>query len=88
MTTAIILPSHVAIFGKGIQFGEYLSAMKSVPQFFEVSQDRKEQFCPLLYAPLKDCYVKDMNSGKIAMAVYYCQNNFEMCEIYKKNYKK
>jgi hypothetical protein len=45
---------------------------------------KKRILCPFVRSPHKDCYFLDMNSNKISMAVYYCQNHFTKCEIYKR----
>ena len=40
--------------------------------------------CPFIHNPHEDCYCVDMNSRKVRGAIYYCQENFKKCEIYKK----
>lgn len=45
---------------------------------------QKRVLCPFVGSPHKDCYFLDMNSNKISMAVYYCQNHFKQCEIFKR----
>lgn len=47
-------------------------------------KDKKKKLCPFLSSPFEDCYSLDMDSTKIAMVVYYCQNHFEECDIYKR----
>jgi len=47
-------------------------------------KNQKRILCPFVRSPHKDCYFLDMNSNKISMAVYYCQNHFKECEIYKR----
>jgi len=45
---------------------------------------RKRRLCPFVRSPSKDCYFLDMNSNKISMALYYCQNHYTHCTIYKR----
>lgn len=45
-----------------------------------------KMLCPFLGNPFDDCYCVRMNSQYIKSAVYYCGNNFEICEIYKNGY--
>ncbi len=45
---------------------------------------QKRTVCPFVRSPSRDCYFLDMNSNKISMAVYYCQNHYDQCEIYKR----
>ena len=40
-------------------------------------------FCSNIKEPYEDCYCFKMTSQKIMQALYYCQNNFKECEIYK-----
>ncbi len=47
-------------------------------------KNQKRMLCPFVRSPDKDCYFLDMNSNKISMAVYYCQNHFKECEIFKR----
>jgi len=46
-------------------------------------KEQKRNLCPLVRSPGPDCYCRDMNSSKISMAVYFCQNHYAHCEIYK-----
>jgi hypothetical protein len=48
---------------------------------------QKRTLCPFVRSPGRDCYFLDMNSNKISMAVYYCQNHYDQCEIYKRKTK-
>ncbi|MBW2606668.1 MAG: hypothetical protein JRD05_03420 [Deltaproteobacteria bacterium] len=41
-------------------------------------------FCSHIKEPYEDCYCFKMTSQKIRQALYYCQNNFKECEIYKR----
>lgn len=44
-----------------------------------------KRICPFVEDPHEDCYCFGiMNSLKVSQAVYYCGNNFEECEIYKR----
>jgi len=45
---------------------------------------QKKNLCPFVRSPGPDCYCRDMNSSKISMAVYFCQNHYDHCEIYKR----
>jgi len=47
-------------------------------------KNRKKKSCPFIRSPSKDCYCIDMNSTKISMAIYYCRNRYEECDIYKR----
>jgi len=49
-----------------------------------VSRSEKKKKCPFIGSPGKDCYFLDMNSNKISMALFYCQNHYTQCAIYKK----
>ncbi len=42
----------------------------------------KRKLCPFVRSPQNECYFLDMNSNKISMAVYYCQNHYHQCDIY------
>ncbi len=48
----------------------------------------KRKLCPFVRSPQDECYFLDMNSNKISMAVYYCQNHYHQCEIYKREKNK
>ncbi len=48
-----------------------------------LSHKGKKKKCPVIGYPNKDCYCLDMNSNKISMALYYCQNHYKQCAIYK-----
>jgi hypothetical protein len=50
----------------------------------QTKKDKKRNLCPFLSSPFKDCYSLDMNSNKISMVIYYCQNRYEECDIYKR----
>ena len=45
----------------------------------------EENHCPLLNNPLEECYVADLHSQNIEKAMYYCWENYERCEIYKRS---
>jgi len=47
-------------------------------------RDQKKILCPFVRSPQKDCYFLDMDSNKISMALYYCQNHYQKCAIYKR----
>ena len=44
-----------------------------------------KKFCPFVYQPYKDCICNNINSLNVEEVVYYCAENFEKCEIYKRN---
>lgn len=48
------------------------------------NKNKKRNLCPFLNSPFKDCYPLDMNSNKISMVIYYCQNHYKQCDIYKR----
>ncbi len=70
---------------------DYLQGTAMKPADPKVQQPKKKiqqrMLCPLVRSPHQDCYFRDMNSNKISMAVYYCQNHYEQCEIYKRKHK-
>lgn len=41
------------------------------------------RLCPLVEKPYDECYFVKMKSQDIAMAMYYCYENFEICGIYR-----
>lgn len=42
------------------------------------------EFCPLVEAPMEDCFCYDFRKNDhIKLAVYYCGENFHRCHIYK-----
>ncbi len=45
---------------------------------------QKRSLCPFVQSPNQECYFLGMNSNKISMTIYYCQNHYEKCEIYKR----
>lgn len=51
----------------------------------EFLRDKQKAACPLINAPLKDCYCTGSNSQLIGQAVFYCGNNYTQCGTYKKN---
>ena len=50
----------------------------------EGSQSKPRRHCPFVGNPLSECFLVGMNSQNIEQAIYYCGDNFEECEIYKK----
>lgn len=49
------------------------------------NQDILNGLCPFVQDPHGDCYCFDIGSQEnIRKIIYYCQYNFEACEIYKK----
>jgi hypothetical protein len=48
----------------------------------------KRELCPFVRSPQNGCYFLDMNSYTIPMAVYYCQNHYRQCDIYKRETNK
>ncbi len=55
----------------------------SAAQQPRTKKGKEKNLCPFLSSPFEDCYSLDMDSTKISMAIYYCQNHFEECDIYK-----
>lgn len=47
-------------------------------------QKKQGGLCPHIQNPHGDCYCFKMTSQKIRQALYYCQNNYKKCEIYKR----
>lgn len=43
----------------------------------------KKELCPLVKAPLSECYCFDMDSGNINPAIMYCSNDYKSCSIFK-----
>ena len=54
------------------------------PDNSSLSHKAKKKKCPVIGSPEKDCYYLDMDSNKISMTLYYCQNNYTQCDIYKR----
>jgi hypothetical protein len=73
--------------GKQIAKGIKMSPQHSKEQDLEEKHNPKRKLCPFVRTPQSECYFLDMNSNKISMAVYYCQNHFRQCEIYKRKKK-
>jgi len=47
-------------------------------------QENPKGFCPFVQNPRKDCYCFDLGSQKkIRNAIYYCEENYEKCEIFQ-----
>ncbi len=61
---------------------------ESIIQQPRAKKDKKRKLCPFFSSPFKDCYSVDMTSNKISMVIYYCQNRYEECDIYKRMTKK
>lgn len=40
--------------------------------------------CPFVGNPLAECYIADLHSQNIEEAIYYCDENYKACEIYKR----
>ena len=49
-----------------------------------MEEKREKKQCPFVRSPDRECYFMDMNSNKISMALYYCQNHYTQCVIYKR----
>jgi hypothetical protein len=54
------------------------------PVYSNSSCPENKKKCPFIRSPDKDCYFLDMNSNKISMALFYCQNHYKQCTIYKR----
>ncbi len=48
------------------------------------NQKKRDSICPFVQNSHKGCHCVDMNSRKVNDAIYYCQENFKKCEIYKR----
>ncbi len=46
-----------------------------------------KRLCPFIQKPQDDCYCASLNSQKVEAAIYYCSENFEKCEIYRRQIK-
>jgi hypothetical protein len=44
---------------------------------------KKKSMCPIMKSLFEGCYFMELNSRTIGLAVYYCSNHFDECEIYK-----
>jgi hypothetical protein len=55
---------------------------------FQMNSDFKSRICPFVEKPFAYCYCFNLTSRDIDPAIYYCSKNFEVCEIYKKNFQK
>lgn len=53
----------------------------------EYLRNKQNTACPLIKAPLKDCYCVSINSQFIGQALFYCGDNYTQCELYNKNIK-
>jgi hypothetical protein len=51
-----------------------------------MNTDRKSNICPFVRQPFSYCYCFSLTSKDIDSAIYYCSNNYTVCDIYKKNY--
>ncbi len=61
-----------------------MKPIDSTAQKPQTIKDKKKKLCPFLSSLFEDCYSVDMDSTKISMVIYYCQNHFEQCDIYKR----
>jgi hypothetical protein len=53
------------------------------PDDSRASLPEKKKKCPFIRSPDDDCYFLDMNSNKISMVLFYCQNHYTQCTLYK-----
>jgi len=56
-------------------------------QFNILSSDTdngEDKFCLLLNDPEPDCYIFNLNSQTIPLAVKYCQGDYLACDIYQR----
>lgn len=51
---------------------------------FNLMSILKKIKCPLIGNPHEDCYCYELNSRTIERTLYYCNENFIECRIYKK----
>jgi hypothetical protein len=40
--------------------------------------------CPFVREPFPECHCSQMSSVKIPKAIYYCQEHFDACAIYRR----
>jgi hypothetical protein len=43
-----------------------------------------QDVCPFIRNPLEKCYCANLDSLNTEEAIFYCIENFENCEIYRK----
>lgn len=43
------------------------------------------QACPHVGDPFPECHCHAMTSAKIPLAIHYCQEHFEACEIFRRH---
>ena len=46
--------------------------------------DILKKFCPFTKEPYEECYCNNLSSQTIENILYYCGNNFEKCNLFKK----
>ena len=51
-----------------------------------MTSNKKSNICPYVKQPFSYCYCFSLTSKDIDSAIYYCSNNYTVCDIYKKNY--
>ena len=51
-----------------------------------MNNNRKSNVCPFVRQPFSYCYCFSLTSKDIDSAIYYCSNNYKVCDIYKKNF--
>ncbi len=49
-------------------------------------QTLTKRICPYVQDPSRDCYCFRLGSQDIEKAVYYCNENFKICDMYKARY--
>jgi hypothetical protein len=48
-----------------------------------VDNNKKLKFCPFINDNYEDCYCNDLKSQNIETVIYYCGQNYRLCNIYK-----
>ncbi len=63
--------------------GSKLRPKETTDQEKGKTEGGKEESCPFIETPTRDCYCYNLDShANIEKSVYYCLRNFRGCEIY------
>jgi hypothetical protein len=49
-----------------------------------LEQTRSRKLCPLIEELGDECFCSDLRSQNVEAAIFYCNGNFEECEIYRR----
>lgn len=58
---------------------------KNSMENLSMTSNKKSNICPFVKQPFSYCYCFSLTSKDIDSAIYYCSNNYKVCDIYKKN---